>query len=248
MSSAPAERSPGKLCTRYPTEGWSRRAHTQGVENEHLCLKLTAALGLPSTRTEVVGFDGERVLVIERFDRHWTKDERLLRLLSVPPTLKYEADGGPGMADVLGLLKGTDDPATDQRMFLKVQIVFWLLGASDGHAKNLSIFLRPGARFNLIRVNALNLGWMDTPGEDVTQRRYHSRGKDWLADAEAQMPFGRLLKPAEVARAIAFLASDESGMMTGALVDFDQSVMGGGGGPIAPPIEEWDEVAGVAFS
>ena len=70
MSSAPAERSPRKLCTRYPTEGWSRRAHTQGVENEHLCLKLTAALGLPSTRTEVVEFDGERVLVIERFDRH----------------------------------------------------------------------------------------------------------------------------------------------------------------------------------
>jgi NAD(P)-dependent dehydrogenase (short-subunit alcohol dehydrogenase family) len=98
-----------------------------------------------------------------------------------------------------------------------------------------------------IRVNALNLGWMDTPGEDTIQRRYHSGGKDWLAVAEVKQPFGRLLKPAEVARAIAFLASDESGMMTGAVVDFDQSVAGAGAQPVPPPIEEWDAVAGVSF-
>jgi len=130
---------------------------TQSVENEHLCLRLTAALGLPSANTEIADFDGERVLVIERFDRRWTKDKRLLRLpqedccqaLSVPPTLKYDADGGPGMTDILDLLKSSDEPGADQRMFLKAQIVFWLLGATDGHAKNFSIFLRPGARFNL---------------------------------------------------------------------------------------------------
>ena len=98
-----------------------------------------------------------------------------------------------------------------------------------------------------IRVNALNLGWMDTPGEDSTQRRYHSGGKDWLAAAEARQPFGRLLKPAEVARAIAFLASDELGMMTGAIVDFDQSVAGAGPQPVPPPIADWDAVAGVSF-
>lgn len=98
-----------------------------------------------------------------------------------------------------------------------------------------------------IRVNALNLGWMDTPGEDTIQRRYHSSGGDWLAKAEASQPFGRLLKPDEVARAIAFLASDESGMMTGAIVDFDQSVMGAGPQPIAAPIETWDKVEGVSY-
>lgn len=98
-----------------------------------------------------------------------------------------------------------------------------------------------------IRVNALNLGWMDTPGEDSTQRRYHSGGKDWLAAAEARQPFGRLLKPAEVARAIAYLASDELGMMTGAIVDFDQSVAGAGPQPVPPPIEDWDAVDGVSF-
>ena len=98
-----------------------------------------------------------------------------------------------------------------------------------------------------IRVNALNLGWMDTSGEDVIQRRYHSDGKDWLAEAEAQQPFGRLLKTEEVARTIAYLASDESGMMTGALIDFGQSVLGAGAPPIPPPIEEWDEVASISF-
>jgi NAD(P)-dependent dehydrogenase (short-subunit alcohol dehydrogenase family) len=98
-----------------------------------------------------------------------------------------------------------------------------------------------------IRVNALNLGWMDTPAEDATQRRYHSKGKEWLKAAEAKQPFGRLLKPDEVARAIAFLASGESGMMTGAVVDFDQSVIGGGAQPVPAPIEEWPEVAGVRY-
>lgn len=130
---------------------------TQSVENEHLCLRLTAALGLPTATTEIADFGGERVLVIERFDRRWTRDKRLLRVpqedccqaLSVPPTLKYDADGGPGMADILGLLKGSDEPDADQRMFLKAQLVFWLLGATDGHAKNFSLFLRPGARFGL---------------------------------------------------------------------------------------------------
>ena len=130
---------------------------SRSVENEHLCLRLAAALGLPSAETEIADFDGERVLVVERFDRLWTEDERLLRLpqedccqaLSVPPSLKYDADGGPGMTDILDLLRGSDDPDADRRMFVKAQIVFWLLGATDGHAKNFSIFLKPGGRFRM---------------------------------------------------------------------------------------------------
>lgn len=83
-----------------------------------------------------------------------------------------------------------------------------------------------------IRINMLNIGWMDTPGENIIQRKYHNAGDDWLENAETGMPFGRLLKPAEVARAVAFIASEESGMMTGSIVDFDQSVQGGGVQPI----------------
>lgn len=88
--------------------------------------------------------------------------------------------------------------------------------------KNAAYSLMP----DHIRVNGLNIGWMDTPGEDHTQKQFHNAGDDWLADAESRQPFKRLLKPHEVAQAIAFLASDESGMMTGSIIDFDQSVNG----------------------
>ncbi len=77
-----------------------------------------------------------------------------------------------------------------------------------------------------IRINGLNIGWMDTPGEDRIQKCYHGARDSWLEDAEKNQPFGRLLKTEEVARSIAFLCSNESGMMTGSIVDFDQSVLG----------------------
>lgn len=89
-----------------------------------------------------------------------------------------------------------------------------------------------------IRVNALAIGWMDTPAEDYIQRTFHSVGEDWLEKAEREQPFGRLLKTDEVARAVAFLASDESGMMTGAVVDFDQSVLGAGPASKPPPLDD----------
>jgi NAD(P)-dependent dehydrogenase (short-subunit alcohol dehydrogenase family) len=93
----------------------------------------------------------------------------------------------------------------------------------------LSIVTRSAAnslRFDRIRVNGLNIGWTDTPAEDIIQRTFHGGDDRWLERTEAKMPFGRLLKPHEVARAVAFLCSDESGMMTGSLVDFDQTVHG----------------------
>lgn len=120
--------------------------------------------------------------------------------------------------------------------------------ASKGALNILSKNVAYAVMRSRIRVNVLNLGWMDTPSEDIIQRRYHSNGADWLEKAEAAQPFGRLLKPTEVARAIAFLTSDESGMMTGSIVDFDQSVAGGGSQPVPPPLAEWPVVAGVRFS
>ncbi|MDC0057283.1 SDR family oxidoreductase [Alphaproteobacteria bacterium] len=77
-----------------------------------------------------------------------------------------------------------------------------------------------------IRVNGLNIGWTDTPGEHSTQKNAHDAGDDWLEKAEAKTPFKRLNKPIDVARALAFLCSDQSGLMTGSLVDFDQTVLG----------------------
>jgi NAD(P)-dependent dehydrogenase (short-subunit alcohol dehydrogenase family) len=77
-----------------------------------------------------------------------------------------------------------------------------------------------------IRVNGLNLGWMDTPGEDAIQKRFHGASDGWLPAAEQSQPFGRLVKPDEVAKVVAFLLSERSGLMTGSIIDFDQNIVG----------------------
>ena len=88
-----------------------------------------------------------------------------------------------------------------------------------------------------VRVVQVNPGWMDTPGEDDIQRRFHDGGDDWLARAEADQPFGRLIKTDELARTLAFVLSDDSGMMTGSIIDYDQTVLGAGSWPLPPPID-----------
>jgi serine/threonine-protein kinase HipA len=130
---------------------------SNSVENEFLCLKLLSALGVPAASAEIADFGGRRTLIVERFDRRWIGDNRLLRLpqedfcqaLSIPPTRKYQSDNGPGMKDILQLLKGSDVPDDDLATFMRANIVFWLLGATDGHAKNFSIFLSSGGRFRM---------------------------------------------------------------------------------------------------
>jgi NAD(P)-dependent dehydrogenase (short-subunit alcohol dehydrogenase family) len=77
-----------------------------------------------------------------------------------------------------------------------------------------------------IRCNGILIGWMDTPGESATQQKFHSVGEDWLAKAEAAQPMGQLVKPEQVAGLVAYLLSPESSIMTGALVDYDQNVVG----------------------
>ena len=117
------------------------------VANEYLCLKLCEAFGLEVAKAEIVSFEDQTVLSVERFDRLWLGDGRLVRLpqedlcqaLSVPSTRKYQSEGGPGMVDILHCLRESDDPVQDQTAFLRAQMVFWLIGATDGHAKNVSI-------------------------------------------------------------------------------------------------------------
>lgn len=129
---------------------------SDSVENEFYCLQLLKHLGLPVNNAQIMRFGNTKALVIERFDRHWSEG-RLIRLpqedfcqaLSVPPSRKYQSDGGPGFRDIAGLLSGADRPAEDHRTVLQAQLVFWLLGATDGHAKNFSLFLRPGGSYAL---------------------------------------------------------------------------------------------------
>lgn len=85
-----------------------------------------------------------------------------------------------------------------------------------------------------IRVNGISPGWIDTPGEHAVRVGFHGEDEGWLRRAEQSLPFGRLIHTDELARAIAFLAGPESGLMTGSIVHFDQSVPGAGPPPIPP--------------
>jgi NAD(P)-dependent dehydrogenase (short-subunit alcohol dehydrogenase family) len=98
--------------------------------------------------------------------------------------------------------------------------------ASKGALITLTKNVAFGVMRHGIRVNGLCIGWMDTPGEERVMRQYHGAVDGWREAAEAAQPAGRLLKPTEVARTVAYLASEESGMMTGSIIDFDQSVAG----------------------
>ncbi len=130
---------------------------TEGVQNEFVCLKLCKALGLKVAEAEIDSFEDQLVLSVTRFDRFWTGDGRLLRLpqedfcqaLAAPSARKYQRDGGPGILPILDRLKESDRPEADRLAFFRAQMVFWLIGAIDGHAKNCSIQLRPGGRFIL---------------------------------------------------------------------------------------------------
>lgn len=98
--------------------------------------------------------------------------------------------------------------------------------ASKAALANVTKNSAQALRSHRIRVNGINCGWMDTPGEDETQRKYHGAGDGWLAQAESRLPMGMLVKPDHVAALASYMLSPDSGVMTGALVDFDQNVTG----------------------
>ena len=126
-------------------------------ENEWLCLLVTRLYGFSTAAAELRHFGSGTVLVVTRFGRQATGDGSLLQLptedccqaLEIPAAFKYESDGGPGIASVMNLLRFSSRAATDRETFFKAQILFWLLQATDGHAKNFSVFLEKGGGFHL---------------------------------------------------------------------------------------------------
>lgn len=98
--------------------------------------------------------------------------------------------------------------------------------ASKGALTTITRNAAQALRHNRIRVNGINCGWMDTPGEHKIQRDFHGADDDWLAKAEAAQPMGTLVKTDTVARQASLMLSPASGVMTGAIVDFDQNVVG----------------------
>lgn len=120
------------------------------VENEWLCAKIVEAFGLRVTDCEIQSFEDIKVLIVERFDRAWIV-EKLIRVpqedmcqaLGVPSFKKYENDGGPGIVQIMDILNESTNREEDRIHFMKAQVVFLLLAAIDGHAKNFSMTWRP---------------------------------------------------------------------------------------------------------
>jgi len=129
---------------------------SQSCENEWLCLKIAEAFGLPVCHSDVEVFDGTKALVVERFDRRmgdgWIMrlpQEDMCQALGYSPNIKYESDGGPGISEIMRFLQQSREAKHDREVFFKSQVLYWLLAAIDGHAKNFSVFIEPDGRFRM---------------------------------------------------------------------------------------------------
>nr|WP_241018237.1 type II toxin-antitoxin system HipA family toxin [Paraburkholderia sp. Tr-20389] len=154
---------------------------TTSVENEWLCLALCRAFGLPVPHADILSFGKQKVLAVERFDRRlhpsrkWIlrlPQEDFCQVLGKPPHQRYEADGGPGMIDIAAVLRQSERPDDDLATFLSAQILFWMLAAPDGHAKNFSIQLLAGGRYALTPLYDIMSIW-PVEGDGGNQWSWH---------------------------------------------------------------------------
>lgn len=131
---------------------------SESCENEWLCAQIAHAFGLPVAPCSIEVFNGAKALVVERFDRKLSSDnswlmrlpqEDMCQALGISSHLKYQSDGGPGIKVIMKLLAGSQNADIDRDTFFRAQILFWILAAPDGHAKNFSIFIEPNGEIRL---------------------------------------------------------------------------------------------------
>jgi serine/threonine-protein kinase HipA len=130
------------------------------VENEHLCLQIASRLGLPAARSTVLALDGTTYIVVERFDRlppapgsafvQRVHQEDMCQALGLMPGRKYQQDGGPGIADIVTLIRRvSSNQDADVDRFLDANAFNWLIGGTDAHAKNYSFLISAGDEIRL---------------------------------------------------------------------------------------------------
>lgn len=138
------------------------------VENEWLCMQWLGDLGFPVAKTAMAKFGATKALVSERFDRAWRPDRKWIarlpqedfcQVLGRPSNRKYESQGGPGIADAMGILRGSERPDEDRMSFLLTQFAFWLLAATDGHGKNFSVSIHAGDAYRLTPLYDVLSAW-----------------------------------------------------------------------------------------
>ena len=131
---------------------------SDSVENEYLCLQLAREMGFDVPDAEIIHCDEVKAIAIKRFDRRWSNDKTwLLRIpqedmcqaSGLSSSIKYEADGGPSIKDIMNLLMGSSKALADREAFMRFQVFQWIIGATDGHAKNFSIFIEPQGGYHL---------------------------------------------------------------------------------------------------
>lgn len=128
------------------------------VENEWLCSKIMAGFELPIAHCDIGVFNGKKTLIVERFDRKLSTDgswiirlpqEDFCQAKGLSSLLKYQSDGGLSVNDCMKLLSNSNNAVIDKQHFFKAQIIFYLLAATDGHAKNFSIAHLPNSQYKL---------------------------------------------------------------------------------------------------
>ncbi len=138
------------------------------VENEWLCARIVAAFGLPVANCEIDEFGEHKVLIVERFDRtlhssgrYWLRlmQEDFCQATGTPWHRKYQADGGPGLIEIARILRGSTASQHDLRTVFCAQLLFWMLAATDGHAKNFSLRILQGGRFQLTPLYDVLSAW-----------------------------------------------------------------------------------------
>ncbi|OAT28621.1 type II toxin-antitoxin system HipA family toxin [Proteus myxofaciens] len=131
---------------------------SNSVENEYLCTLIAKAFELPVPHCSILQLKNIKALAVERFDRKYASDnswimrlpqEDFCQILNIPSALKYESEGGPGIIDIMNYLLGSSNADQDRFHFMKAQVLFWLLAATDVHAKNFSVFINQEGRFHL---------------------------------------------------------------------------------------------------
>jgi serine/threonine-protein kinase HipA len=152
------------------------------VANEWLCAHILKAWGLPVANVQMATFGTQAALVVERFDRRWEgvgaanphargfkpsatawiarlPQEDLCQATGTAPSRKYESDGGPGVQACMQVLSGGEERNHDLSCFVLAQFAFWLLAATDGHAKNFSIFHRRGGGYRMTPLYDVLSAW-----------------------------------------------------------------------------------------
>jgi serine/threonine-protein kinase HipA len=148
--------------------GNARADFRTSVENEWLCARILAAYGVPVANCEIGQFGAQKVLIVERFDRqlhsggkYWLRlmQEDMAQATGTPWHRKYQADGGPGVMDIARVLRASVDASTDHATLFRSQVLFWMLAATDGHAKNFSVRILAGGDIRLTPLYDVLSAW-----------------------------------------------------------------------------------------